>query len=67
MLIEEIIDARDEIVLMKISGEKINFQRLRSLCKKYNEMEEEGIFDLSSDKALWISVNTYFTDMLKKS
>ena len=65
MLIEEIIEERDNIIMKKLNGEKISFQRLRSLCKKYNE--NEGKFDLSSDKALWISVNGYFTKLLKKS
>ena len=63
MLIEEIIEERDNIIMKKLNGEKISFQRLRSLCKKYNENEEEGKFD----KALWISVNGYFTKLLKKS
>lgn len=67
MLIEEILAVRDELVLLKVSGEKINFQSLRSLCKEYNETEEEGMFDLSSDEALWKSVNDYFRDLLKKS
>ena len=67
MLIEEILDARDELVMMKISGEKINFQRLWKLCKKYNETEEEGRFDISSDEAMWMSVNNYFTNLLKNS
>ena len=67
MLIEEIIEERDNIIMKKLNGEKISFQRLRSLCEKYNENEEEGKFDLSSDKALWISVNGYFTKLLKKS
>lgn len=67
MLIEEIIDARDELVLLKINGEKLNFQKLRSLCKKYNETEDDGRFDISSDDAMWVSVNNYFTNLLKES
>ena len=46
MIIEEILDARDECVMMKITGEKVRFNRLRSLCKKYNEYEDEKVFDL---------------------
>gem|GEM_PF-1157035 len=44
MIIEEILDARDECVMMKITGEKVRFNRLRSLCKKYNEYEDEKVF-----------------------
>ena len=46
MIIEEILDARDECVMMKITGEKVRFNRLRSLCKKYNEHEDEKVFDM---------------------
>ena len=67
MLLEEILDARDELVLMKVGGERLNFQRLRSLCKEYNETSEEGRFDLSSNDALWVSVNNYLKDLLEKS
>ena len=67
MLIEEIMDARDELVLMKVGGERLNFQRLRSLCKEYNETSEEGRFDLSSNDSLWVSVNNFLTGLLKES
>ena len=49
MIIEEILDARDECVMMKITGEKVRFNRLRSLCKKYNEYEDEKVFDRCID------------------
>ena len=62
MIIEEILDARDECVMMKITGEKVRFNRLRSLCKKYNEYEDEKVFDLSADdSAFWRQVNQYLT------
>ena len=66
MIIEEILDARDECVKMKITGEKVRFNRLRSLCKKYNEHEDEKVFDLSADdSAFWRQVNQYLTDLVK--
>ena len=66
MIIEEILDARDECVMMKITGEKVRFNRLRSLCKKYNEQEDEKVFDLSADDSvLWVQVNQYLTDLVK--
>lgn len=66
MIIEEILDARDEGVMMKITGEKVRFNRLRSLCKKYNEHEDEKVFDLSADdSAFWRQVNQYLTDLVK--
>ena len=66
MIIEEILDARDECVMMKITGEKVKFNRLRSLCKKYNEQEGEKVVDLSADdSALWVQVNQYLTDLVK--
>ena len=66
MIIEEILDARDECVMMKITGEKVRFNRLRSLCKKYNEYEDEKGFDLSADdSAFWRQVNQYLTDLVK--
>ena len=66
MIIEEILDARDECVMMKITGEKVRFNRLRSLCKKYNEYEDEKVFDLSADDfAFWRQVNQYLTDLVK--
>lgn len=66
MIIEEILDARDECVMMKITGEKVRFNPLRSLCKKYNEHEDEKVFDLSADdSAFWRQVNQYLTDLVK--
>lgn len=66
MIIEEILDARDECVMMKITGEKVRFNRLRSLCKKYNEYEDEKVFDLfADDSAFWRQVNQYLTDLVK--
>ena len=66
MIIEEILDARDECVMMKITGEKVRFNRLRSLCNKYNEHEDEKVFDLSADdSAFWRQVNQYLTDLVK--
>lgn len=66
MIIEEILDARDECVMMNITGEKVRFNRLRSLCKKYNEHEDEKVFDLSADdSAFWRQVNQYLTDLVK--
>ncbi len=66
MIIEEILDARDECVMMKITGEKARVNRLRSLCKKYNEHEDEKVFDLSADdSAFWRQVNQYLTDLVK--
>lgn len=66
MIIEEILDARDECVMMKITCEKVRFNRLRSLCKKYNEYEDEKVFDLSADdSAFWRQVNQYLTDLVK--
>ena len=66
MIIEEILDARDECVMMKITGEKVRFNRLRSLCKKYNEYEDEKVFDLSADDSeFWRKVNQYLTDLVK--
>lgn len=66
MIIEEILDARDECVMMKITGEKVRVNRLRSLCKKYNEYEDEKVFDLSADdSAFWRQVNQYLTDLVK--
>lgn len=66
MIIEEILDARDECVMMKITGENVRFNRLRSLCKKYNEYEDEKVFDLSADdSAFWRQVNQYLTDLVK--
>ena len=65
MIIEEILDARDECVMMKITGEKVRFNRLRSLCKKYNDQEGKT-FNLSADdSALWVQVNQYLTDLVK--
>ena len=66
MIIEEILDARDECVMMKITGEKVRFNRLRSLCKKYNEYEDEKVFDLSAeDAALWRQGNQHLTHFVK--
>ena len=66
MIIEEILDARDECVMMKITGEKVRFNRLRSFCKKYNVYEDEKVFELSADdSAFWRQVNQYLTDLVK--
>lgn len=67
MLIEEIIEERDNIIMKKLNGEKIVSRDFARCARSTTKMKEEGKFDLSSDKALWISVNGYFTKLLKKS
>lgn len=67
MLIEEIIEERDNIIDASLDGEKVNFSRLRKLCQKFNERDEE-VFNIDgTDSDLWKSVSTYFRYLLRNS
>ena len=63
---EALVAERDRIILSYLSGDFASFSNLRGICKKYNKESEEEIFDVSgTDERLWMSVSTFFLELLK--
>ena len=61
--IEMLEKERDQILLDKIMGKKIDFSKLREICRKsQNEIECE--MNLETDESLWRSVNFYLNEKI---
>ena len=67
--LKELIEERDSIMLTTLAGGKVDFSKLRDICKRFNETcVVEKVFECDgTDQQLWESVNTYFKKLLKLS
>ena len=64
---EELEDARDEITKNSLNGKEVKFDRLRKICIKMNDENNENFNVQGSDGELWRSVNTFFRQLGKST
>lgn len=66
-LFEDLQDEKQWIVLAKLTGESIDFSRLRQVARDFNEQNDAGLEVNGSDQELWNSVTSYFRNLLRQS
>ena len=66
-LFEDLQDEKQRIVLAKLTGESIDFSRLRQVARDFNEQNDAGLEANGSDQELWNSVTSYFRNLLRQS
>ncbi len=66
-LFEDLQDEKQRIVLAKLTGESIDFSRLRQVARDFNEQNDAGLEVNGSDRELWNSVTSYFRNLLRQS
>lgn len=64
---EDLQDEKKRIVLAKLTGESIDFSRLRQVARDFNEQNDAGLEVNGSDQELWNSVTSYFRNLLRQS
>lgn len=65
-LFQDLQDEQQRIVIAKLTGQSLDFSRLREIAKKFNEQNDVGLEVTGSDQELWRSITLYFRNLLKK-
>ena len=61
---ERLVAERDNIIVKFLAGDYAGFEKLREICKSFNnEHGKEVIVTSGSDKQLWESVSNYFLQL----
>ena len=65
-LFQDLQDEQQRIVIAKLTGQPLDFSRLREIATEFNEQSDEGLEVTGSDQELWRSITMYFRNLLKK-
>lgn len=66
-LFQELMQEKDEIMLQSLSGNKVDFTRLRKLAVDFADSNDVDLKTDGTDEELWKSVIGYFRNLLKES
>lgn len=66
-LFQELMQKKDEIMMRSLSGEKLDFARLRELAVNFADSNDVDLKTDGTDEELWESVTRYFRNLLRES
>lgn len=64
-LFQDLQDEQQRIVIAKLTGQPLDFSRLREIATEFNEQSDAGLEVTGSDQELWRSITMYFRNLLK--
>ena len=65
-LFQDLQDEQQRIVIAKLTGQPLDFSRLREIAVEFNEQSDAGLEVTGTDQELWRSITMYFRNLLKK-
>ena len=63
-LFEDLQDEKHHIMIAKLTGESIDFSKLRQIARDFNEQNNAGLEVTGTDQELWSSITSYFRYLL---
>lgn len=63
-LFEDLQNEKKRIVIAKLTGETVDFSKLRQIAREFNEENDAGLYVDGSDQELWSCVTAYFRNLL---
>ena len=63
-LFEDLQNEKKRIVIAKLTGEIVDFSKLRQIAREFNEENDAGLYVDGSDQELWSCVTAYFRNLL---
>lgn len=64
-LFEQLMMEKDKIMMDRLTGQDIDFSKLREVARAFSESYDANLAVDGSDQELWKSVTGYFRDLLK--